>query len=123
DVVAPRDAASPPQSRAEQARNLLVSGEALQRELRVHELSVDRDLERTALRLDELDLGIGERALDLGGQTDRLRQVVSLNAVLDRDLHGSAHILSTRSRGRNRPRLATPEGVQEVSTLARVRAR
>jgi hypothetical protein len=79
----------------------LVGGEALRRELRVHERAVDRNLECAALRLDELDLGIGESALDLGGQTDRLRQVVSLDAVLDRDLHRRASIFARQRRGRN----------------------
>ena len=45
------------------------------------------DLERATLRLDELDLGAGERLLELGGQTGRLGEVVSLHAVLDADLH------------------------------------
>jgi hypothetical protein len=71
----------------EEVRDLLVGGEALRGELRVHGLAVDVDLERPALGLDELDLGPGEGLLQLGGQTGRLGEVVSLHAVLDADLH------------------------------------
>ena len=72
---------------AEETRDLLVGREAFRRELREHELAVDRDLERAALRLDQIHLRVRKRALQLRGQTDRLREVVSLDAVLHRDLH------------------------------------
>jgi len=71
----------------EQVRDLLVGREALERELREDEPAVDRDLEGAAFRRDALDFGTRERGLEFSGQTDRLGQVVSLDAVLDRDLH------------------------------------
>jgi len=71
----------------QQVRNLLVLREPLLRLLREDELAVDGDLEDPASRLDELDLDVGVERLQLGGQTDRLGLVVSLHAVLDRDLH------------------------------------
>lgn len=76
-----------PGSSREQVGDLLVRGEALRRELREHRTTVHPDFEGAAPRLDQLDLRLGVQGLDLGGQTDRLRLVVSLDAVLDRDAH------------------------------------
>ena len=76
-------------SLTQEGRDLLVGREALRRELREHRLPFPDHLERAALRLDELDLRTGERRLQLGGQTDRLRLVVSLHAVLDHELHAT----------------------------------
>jgi hypothetical protein len=75
-------------SRAHQTRDLLVRRKPFQRELGEHGLAVHRDLECSAFRFDQLDFGLGKGALEFSGQTDRLRQVVSLDAVLNRDIHG-----------------------------------
>ena len=77
----------------DQEGNLLIGGEAPQRRLGEHQGSVHDHLEDAALALDELDLGIVVGLLQLGGQTDRLGEVVSVGAVLDGDLHGSPGLL------------------------------
>lgn len=74
-------------SGAHESRNLLIRGKAFQLELREQGLAVDRDLECAAFRFDELDFDLRKSPLELRGQTGRLRQIVSLNAVLNRDLH------------------------------------
>jgi hypothetical protein len=48
------------------------------------------DLEGAALGFDQLDFRAGKGLDELGGQTDRLGQVVSLHAVLDDGFHDSA---------------------------------
>ena len=77
--------------------DLLVLREAVLGPLREDESTVDRDLEDPAAALDQLDLDVGEGLPELGGQTDRLGAVVSLDAVLDRDVHGAP------GKGRRRP--------------------
>jgi len=72
----------------EEVRHLPVGGKSFQRGLREHESPVDGDLEHAALAGDEFDLGIRKSGGDFRDQTGRLRQVGSLHAVLDRDLHG-----------------------------------
>ncbi len=76
-----------PGSLVEQLRDLPVGGESLQRRLREDQAIVHRDLEDSAPSFDELDVDAGKGGLQFGGQTGRLRQVGSLHAVLDRDLH------------------------------------
>ena len=50
-------------------------------------LAVDGHDEITAPALDEFDLGIAMSVLNAGGQTGRLRTVVSHHAVFDTDFH------------------------------------
>jgi hypothetical protein len=52
-----------------------------------HELTVHRDFVYPARGLDELDVGVLERFLDLGRQTGSPWLVTSDPAVLDRDAH------------------------------------
>jgi len=72
---------------AEHLRDLLVGRKSFQAGLREDESSVDGDLENPTFRRHEFDLCPGKCLLKFGGQTGRLRQVISLHAVLDRDLH------------------------------------
>lgn len=51
-------------------------------------LAVGDDDEVAAVTLDEADLRVRMSLFDPGGQTGRLRSVVSTHAVLDADLHG-----------------------------------
>ena len=50
--------------------------------------AIGDDDEVTAGAADQLDLGVGELLADVGGQTGRLRLVVSGSAVFDADVHG-----------------------------------
>ena len=77
----------------DQEGDLLVRGEAAQRRLGEDQGTVHDHLEDAALALDERDLGIVVGLLQLGSQTDRLGEVVSVGAVLDGDLHGSPGLL------------------------------
>ena len=72
----------------DQARNLLVLGEPIFALLGEDQTIVDGHFEDTAAGLDQVHLGIRVGLAQLGSQTDRLREVVSLHAILDRDLHG-----------------------------------
>ena len=72
----------------DQVGDLLVGGEAILRHLGEDLFALQGDLEDPPGALDQLDLGVRVSSLDLGGQTDRLGLVVSLRAVLDRELHG-----------------------------------
>lgn len=83
-----RRGGSPGRSAFHLLGDLLVGGKALQRLLREQQSAVERDLEDATLGRDQLDLGTREGGLQLGGQTDRLGGVVSLDAVLDLELHG-----------------------------------
>src|SRR5919198_2998302 len=73
-------------SRFDLLEDLRVRREAVRRLVGVHDLAVDRDLEDAAGAF--LEPG-GEAVLSLDGllQTGGLRQVVSLAAVLDLDVH------------------------------------
>jgi len=70
----------------DELRDLLVRGEAPGRGLREDERTVDGDLEATAAALDLVDGDPGEGLGEFGGQTGRLRGVVSLHAEFDRDV-------------------------------------
>lgn len=59
-----------------------------QSKLREHQVPVDLDLEGAARRLDQLDLGVGERIPELCRQTGGSGLVVSDDAVGNRDDHG-----------------------------------
>ena len=72
---------------AEQGRDFLVGGKAIEAQLREDELAVDRDLETAARALHQLHLEAGDHFLQFGGQTGRLGQVVSHAAVLDSGVH------------------------------------
>jgi hypothetical protein len=61
------------------------------RELGEDEPSVGENLEGSTARRHELDLAALEAALELGGQTVRLRAVVSLDAVFDPEAHDPDH--------------------------------
>ncbi len=73
-------------NRVDLREDLLVLGEAIRRLVRVDGLAVDVDLEDAAHALDERG-GDAVLALDGGLQTGGLGEVVSLAAVLDRDVH------------------------------------
>ncbi len=51
-------------------------------------LAVGDDDEVAAAAADQLHLGAWKLLADVGGQTGRLRRVVSSHAVLDADVHG-----------------------------------
>ena len=65
----------------------MVGGETIRLQLREDGLSVDGHLKGAATALHGFDLRVGEGLLDFGGQTGRLREVVSLGAVLDANFH------------------------------------
>jgi hypothetical protein len=50
--------------------------------------TVRNDFEYSAAARDHLDLDVGQRCFELGGQTGRLGLVVSNGAVFDADDHG-----------------------------------
>jgi len=78
----------PARSDPDQARDLLVLGEAILALLGEDQTIVDGHLEDTTAGFDAFHGGFGVGLAQLGSQTDRLREVVSLHAVLDRDFHG-----------------------------------
>jgi hypothetical protein len=69
--------------------HLLVAREALLGLLREDRPTFEAHLEHTAVTADEVELQlfVGERGLQFGDQTGRLREVVSTAAVFDSDLH------------------------------------
>ena len=71
----------------DQLRDFLIGREALQRRLGEQQLPVHRDLESSAAALDEGHAGAVEGAGEFSGQTGRLGCVVSLGAILDRNVH------------------------------------
>jgi hypothetical protein len=73
----------------EELGDLLVGREAAELELREDLLAVHRNLEGAPLGFDELEARLGEDLLELSDQTGRLRQVVSLDAILNPDFHGA----------------------------------
>jgi hypothetical protein len=74
----------------DQPRHLLVLGEPVEVSLREDPTSIEVHLEDAPAGGHERDVDPGERGAELGGQTVRLRRVVSLRAVLDADVHGGA---------------------------------
>lgn len=94
----------------------MVGREALLGELREQSPAVQRDLERATLGLHQLELGPGMAGLELGDQTGRLGQVVSLDAVFDAEAHGG-------SGGRGTSRARIPLGNRaRVQTCAHARS-
>jgi hypothetical protein len=79
-----------PGSVQQQLRDLLIGREAALLELRENLVAVLEDLEGPCGTGFELDFDgfVLECLLDFGGQTGRLGQVVSAQAVFDADLHG-----------------------------------
>ena len=57
--------------------------------LRIDQLAVQRDLEDPARRAHHLDLGVGERAAQLGRQTGGAWLVVSDDAEFDAEVHAN----------------------------------
>jgi len=76
--------------RQDGGRDLLVGGEPPALQLGIDALPVDADLEGAATRLDQFDGDVPEGLLQFGSQTGCLREVVSLDAVFDADLHGDS---------------------------------
>jgi hypothetical protein len=76
----------------------LVAREALLGLLREDRPTFEAHFEHTAVTADdvELQLFVGERGLQFGDQTGRLREVVSTAAVFDANLHGG--LLGGRGR-------------------------
>ena len=72
---------------AQELGDLLIHGEAPELGLREEQLAIAADLEHAAGATDELDLEGRVIGPEFGGQTGRLRQVVSLSAVLDSQVH------------------------------------
>lgn len=70
---------------------LFVIRKAAGLELRVHEFAVHHDVEDSPPALNKLRLN-PQRVTDTGSQTDRLRFVVSLDAVGDRYLHADLRV-------------------------------
>lgn len=72
----------------DEPRDLLVLREPVQAGLGEDPPPVEVDLEDAPAGRHERELDPGERRAELGGQTVRLRGVVSLRAVFDADVHG-----------------------------------
>lgn len=68
-------------------------------------VAVGDDDEVAASAADEVEGGAGEFGTNRGGQTGRLRFVVSLNAVFDADFHWGTRAESERNRGAQFTRL------------------
>jgi hypothetical protein len=67
--------------------NLSIHRESVDFQFREDQAPINRNLKGASARFDALDFGIRKSGLDLGSQTDCLRQIVSLHAVLNDDLH------------------------------------
>lgn len=80
--------------RADRGDHLGGVGETPGPVLRVHQPSVDGDIEHSARTLDQLRTG-AELALQHVRQTGGSREVVSNDAVLDRDLHDPSLSVNT----------------------------
>lgn len=65
------------------------------------QLAIHDDLEYAAAARDHLDLDAVQLRFQLGGQTGRLRLVVSNRAVFDRDFH-TLHLQSHGQSPKNR---------------------
>ena len=72
-------------------------GESSHLELREDHLTVDLDVVDAAASLEKLDLG-AKFLLQLGRQPGGPRQVVSLVAVFDGDIHGTLRAIFTAKR-------------------------
>ncbi len=81
-------------------QHLALLRETVELVLREDALAVDSDVEDAAATADQLDLGLGMTALQLGLQTGGPGLVVSNAAVLDDDLHGAISSLDRWQRDR-----------------------
>ena len=99
----------------DEVRNLLVGRETIESGLREDQVALDGDLESPTAALDELDLRVREDGRDLGGQTGRLRSVVSLHAEFDRDVHVGCSWCASGTEGRG----AGPRSSVTLPALAR----
>lgn len=79
-----------PGSTDQERRELLVGRKPPELQLREDDAPVLRHLEGAGVATNEFDVDrlVAEGLLEFGGQTGRLREVVSAHAVFDADLHG-----------------------------------
>ena len=81
---------------AERGHQAGLVGEVAGSLLRMDQPAVNRDLEHSAARGNQLDIG-GDRPLNCGRQTGGPFAIASLVAVFNRDLHG--HLPAAGNRG------------------------
>lgn len=108
--------------------HLLVAREALLGLLREDRPTFEAHFEHTAVTADdvELQLFVGERGLQFGDQTGRLREVVSTAAVFDANLHGGLLVdvgAHPRTRSERAPAAEPDGGGWRGATPTRVRRR